>query len=553
MNFSEKLMKLRKENKLSQEQLANMLDVSRQSVSKWESGQTYPEMDKLLALCKIFKCTLDELTNDEISKEEITNSSKKKNTFRSAIYEMLGFINKSISMLKAMSFKQIIKMLFELLTLTIFLLILYLPFMLVINVGSNAIRYIFGYRYSLVYLWSGTINLIYWLLFIMIFVYIYKVRFVDKYEEVDSFEVKLAKDNKKDEVIARQIIINTEKKDNKNFALFNILSTIVKWTIKLIALFIGVPLIFTLIFLVFSFIINIILIFKGVMFFGIFFGLIFLALFNTMILEMIFKFIFNMGINFKKMFVMFLSSIIGFGASLGIFVFEISNIKYIDEIPKDFELTTKEYEFTMKDNLFIDTYNSVVVKLINRPDNRCYYDGDYYLCTDFRMEVVQDDTLTDQIKIELQYVKDFDNMYINEYDNSIFIGRDSLFDFNSFIRLNNIIIKNLKDKKVYNYNDTTMASVKITLSSKTKELLEKNAAEHLKIREEQYQNERIKELELEISSLELEKSNLENTILSEQEKNQDLNDKIDELNSKIEELNNKINEYKKRISSLLDE
>ena len=66
MKFSEKLIKLRKENKLSQEQLANKLDVSRQSVSKWESGQTYPEMDKLLSLCKIFKCSLDDLTNDEI-------------------------------------------------------------------------------------------------------------------------------------------------------------------------------------------------------------------------------------------------------------------------------------------------------------------------------------------------------------------------------------------------------------------------------------------------------------------------------------------------------
>ena len=53
MNFSEKLQKLRKENKLSQEQLANLLDVSRQAVSKWESGATYPEMDKLLALSLI--------------------------------------------------------------------------------------------------------------------------------------------------------------------------------------------------------------------------------------------------------------------------------------------------------------------------------------------------------------------------------------------------------------------------------------------------------------------------------------------------------------------
>ena len=66
MSFNEKLQKLRKEKGFSQEELADKLEVTRQSVSKWESGQTYPEMDKLLAICKIFNCTLEEITNDEI-------------------------------------------------------------------------------------------------------------------------------------------------------------------------------------------------------------------------------------------------------------------------------------------------------------------------------------------------------------------------------------------------------------------------------------------------------------------------------------------------------
>ena len=52
---------------LSQEQLAESLNVTRQSVSKWESGASYPEMDKLLALCKIFNCGLDDLVNKYIS------------------------------------------------------------------------------------------------------------------------------------------------------------------------------------------------------------------------------------------------------------------------------------------------------------------------------------------------------------------------------------------------------------------------------------------------------------------------------------------------------
>ena len=62
MSFSEKLQRLRKEKGLSQEQLAELLKVSRQSVSKWESGKTsYPEIDKLIVLSDLFEITLDDL------------------------------------------------------------------------------------------------------------------------------------------------------------------------------------------------------------------------------------------------------------------------------------------------------------------------------------------------------------------------------------------------------------------------------------------------------------------------------------------------------------
>lgn len=543
MKFSEKLIKLRKDNKLSQEQLANMLDVSRQSVSKWESGQTYPEMDKLLSLCKIFKCTLDELTNDEISQEEMLTNSKKKNTFRSAIYDMLEFINKSISMLKAMSFKEILKMLFELFILVIFLFILYFPFNLVISIGENALNFIFGYHYNISYLWNGAINIIYWLLFIIVFVYIYKVRFVDKCVEVDADEVKVINDTKK-EIVNDKVVIRNDKED-KSFPLFNALSSIVKWMMKLLVIFMGIPLIFTLIFLVFAFIMNLALMFKGVIFIGVLFGVISLIAFNIMLLEMAFKFIFNMSINFKKMFIMFLSSIVGFGVSLGLFAYEISSIKYVNDIPKDIEMTTKNYELTMKDGLFVDTEYSAIVKLIDRQDNDCYYDGDYYLCTDFKMEVVQDDSLKDKIKIELKYVKDFNDMYINEYDNSIFIGRTSLFDFNSYMKINNILVDNLKNKKVYNYDKITDATVKISLSSKTKEQLEANALKRIKLKEEEYNNAKVKELEEENSSLQKENDSL-------QEKVDSLNSKKEELEIKVEDLEGVIEDYKNRISNLLE-
>lgn len=66
MNFSEKLQILRKEKRLSQEGLAEKLNVSRQAVSKWESGQSFPELEKIIILSDIFSVTVDELVKDNI-------------------------------------------------------------------------------------------------------------------------------------------------------------------------------------------------------------------------------------------------------------------------------------------------------------------------------------------------------------------------------------------------------------------------------------------------------------------------------------------------------
>lgn len=70
MNTGDKLAKLRKENNYTQEQLAEILGVSRQSISKWESGIMYPETDKLIRMSELFGCSLDYLLRD--SEEEKT-------------------------------------------------------------------------------------------------------------------------------------------------------------------------------------------------------------------------------------------------------------------------------------------------------------------------------------------------------------------------------------------------------------------------------------------------------------------------------------------------
>ena len=66
MKFGDNLKKLRKLKRMSQEKLAERIGVSRQSVSKWETGESYPEMNNILELCKIFHCNINDLVNDSI-------------------------------------------------------------------------------------------------------------------------------------------------------------------------------------------------------------------------------------------------------------------------------------------------------------------------------------------------------------------------------------------------------------------------------------------------------------------------------------------------------
>ena len=126
MNFSDNLKRLRKEHNLSQEQIAEALGVSRQSVSKWESVLAYPEMDKMLSLCKMFNLNIDDLLNQDI--KEVNNNKQAKNNINKFIDDFLDYITKTIDMFSSMNLKQKLKCIFEQLIiitiLTIILLIL---------------------------------------------------------------------------------------------------------------------------------------------------------------------------------------------------------------------------------------------------------------------------------------------------------------------------------------------------------------------------------------------------------------------------------------------
>ena len=91
MSFAENLKMMRKEKYLSQEQLAEIMGVSRQAVSKWEQGAGYPETEKLIDLAQKLDVSLDMLLLDKVNasaakKETVVALSEKELTAESAVY-----------------------------------------------------------------------------------------------------------------------------------------------------------------------------------------------------------------------------------------------------------------------------------------------------------------------------------------------------------------------------------------------------------------------------------------------------------------------------------
>lgn len=89
MTFADKLQKLRKAKRLSQEDLAERCGVTRQSVSKWETGLGYPETEKLLMLCDLLEVNLDYLLRDIKEKNNEENKQEEVSLYASYVGKWL--------------------------------------------------------------------------------------------------------------------------------------------------------------------------------------------------------------------------------------------------------------------------------------------------------------------------------------------------------------------------------------------------------------------------------------------------------------------------------
>lgn len=290
MKLSDNLKTIRKENNLSQEQFAEQLGVSRQAVSKWESDQSYPEMDKVLLICKLYGYGIDELMNENVS--TVKEERQYKNNINKYIDDFFAFITKTVDMLSSMTFKQKVKCLFEQMMISTFLLFVFVSIALI---GSSICAGLLGKLPILIYYTIRDIlSSIYIMLAVVvgitILLHIFKVRYLDYYEIVkeepekqkeysyreektnEHQEQKIMENNKQEE---KKIFIKKEKEkiiirdpEHSQSKFLTGIIKIILIILKIIAVFLSIPTIITFIILITLIVISFLFIKTGLLFFG---------------------------------------------------------------------------------------------------------------------------------------------------------------------------------------------------------------------------------------------------------------------------------------------
>lgn len=502
MNFNEKLQKLRKEKKYSQEELADMLDVTRQSVSKWESGQTYPEMDKLLAICKIFGCTLEELTNDTIKLNEFTGEKKSKvSDITSSVEE---YIERTYHYFAGSTFKDILKCFIIMFFVFLFLGLCEYPFDALKNglysffnsFMEGKVLSFFSNFFNLI------INILYYSLKLFVLAYVFKIGFLDK-KEVTIIE-NVQDEKASAEVEEKQNISSTKTK--KKYSIFDALVSIVMFFIKMFFLIGAIPLICLFIFFMFAFIISIYFMFRGVFFFSIFIGLVSVIMLIEIALEFIYNFIFDRVQCYKRMLITILASLAFIGVAGGLFVIECSKYTYHNEESADILISNgASYDYNGK--LYLDS------------DVLGYYHVTYEI----------DDSLNDKVNIEVTNSKYSTNYGVKLDDNKLYLSvlqSDNSFSFKNILDL---FVKDLKNKEVYNYSLYGGVRIVITSSEKNISTIKKNSEANQKEEEKEIKNQKIYDYQMRIRELESQINELERN-------NRELSDRIDDYKRKISAL-----------------
>lgn len=327
MNFSDNLKRLRKENNLSQEELAEKLNVSRQSVSKWESNSAYPEMDKIIQISNMFNVGIDELLNKDI--REVQEEKQVKSNINKYIDDFLSFISKSIDMFLNMKFKDKCKFIFEECFIAF---ILWVLFAILGSLLSNIFYHAFGFisnnvLYNIHNFLGGIYSALAICLGVIIILHIYKTRYLDYYVIVDKEEIEKDSDNKddKNEAVSeakKELPVKREKviirdPDHSSYKFINGLLKAFLILVKINVFFIFLGFCSSFIGLAVSLVLSFLISKTGLFFVGILFCIISCLVVNYLVINILFNFIISHKIKWKLLFIMFISSLLVLGSGIG--------------------------------------------------------------------------------------------------------------------------------------------------------------------------------------------------------------------------------------------
>ena len=437
MKFGDKLTELRKKNGYSQEELAEKLGVSRQSVSKWESNNTYPETDKIIQIANLFDCSMDDLINDKITDIESSLRKNKTNNIYNVWDSLLVFITKTINMFSKMRFIDGLKCVIE-----IILLALILTFLgrIVCSLASEIITSIFTFlnpevKNIIREVLRSIFYLIWFIISLISIIYTFKIRYLNYFDNNKKEESDSNEQNSNIDEINNNVNDKREKiivRDEKPFEFLGFLSKLVIIFIKFIAAWILIGTVFTTIGLIVGIILTIIHISTNILFLWITLLLIAGTVVSIQIIILIIKFIFNKKINVQLNIIFFIACIILSGFSIGMMALQISKIELIED-NSVFKLKEKQIELEYKDNLAIKS-------------NGLGVDNLYKYVIDNNLE---DNKIIVSREVDEEYFK----LYTleNSMDNLpiIMVQEESKSDFKKIYKL---FIKNLKNNKLVTFN-----------------------------------------------------------------------------------------------------
>lgn len=441
MKLSENLKRIRKENNLSQEQLAEKLGVSRQAVSKWESGQSYPEMDKVLLICKLFNYNIDELMNENVKEVEETKQSK--NNINKYVEDFFAFITKTVEMFSSMKFRQKLKCLTEQIAVAFFL---FLIFAIIGSISVSVVRGILGK--SVYYVIKDILKSIYIVVALvagtMILLHIFKIRYLDYYEIVkEDDENEKGQDNKEEKVEEgneqvdkqesydekRKIFIEKKKEkiiirdpNHSQSKFLTGLFRIVLAFIKFIAICISIGFICTFVALFCLLVLSFLFVKTGLVFVGALLGIISAIIINFIILELFYNFIVSKKSKKTRMAISFVIALVLAGISIGTILIGATKFNYVADSSANTEIE-EVYEFEMTDNLSIDHWNSYI-------------------------EYIEEDR--DTIKIVVKHSKYLNAFYSTDENDTIEIY--CIQDEAEVMGMIRDIIKDVNNKEIKNYH-----------------------------------------------------------------------------------------------------